>query len=177
MGKVVLVTGGVRSGKSSFSLDMAKTHTAENRVFIATAEVCDDEMAKRAKDHQKERGESWQTVESGAALAEAITTLPSKSSVIVDCLTVWLGNVWYKKGDSDEILNEAIEELALAVQNWQQNSEGQLVFVTNEVGWGIVPESAAVRQFRDWAGRLNQRVASLSDEVHLVICGIATKIK
>lgn len=172
-----MVTGGVRSGKSSFSLSLAEESFASSKIFIATAEVCDEEMAKRAKNHQLERGESWTTVESGAELAQAIASCPDHASIIVDCLTVWLGTVWYKKGESDEILSAAIDELLTAIAQWQEKKGGQLVFVTNEVGWGIVPESAAVRQYRDWAGRLNQRVAHIADELFLVICGISQKIK
>lgn len=177
MGKVILVTGGVRSGKSSFSLSLAEKYNTTKKVFIATAEVCDEEMAQRAKNHQVERGVSWDTVEAGVELANAIQSCSSETSIIVDCLTVWLGNVWYKKGDSDEILSDAINELAEALILWQTERSGQLVFVTNEVGWGIVPESATVRQYRDWAGRLNQRIAQIADEVFLVISGIPTKIK
>lgn len=177
MGKVVLVTGGVRSGKSSFALEQATKSSFRNKLFIATAEANDDEMKKRIKNHQNERGPEWQTIEAGVRLPEKVSEQKEPASLLIDCLTVWLGSVWYKQGSSDTVLNAAVSTLAQSITKWKDSCDGELHIVTNEVGWGIVPESAEVRQYRDWAGRLNQEIAKISDEVYLVVCGIPSKIK
>lgn len=177
MGNVVLVTGGARSGKSTFALQLSARNPATEKVFIATAVVFDDEMKLRVDNHKKERGSEWKTIESPFELAQTIENLSHQTVSIVDCLTVWLGNVWYKFGDSDETLSLHIDKLSRSIQNWKQQNTGTLILVTNEVGWGIIPSDAATRRYRDWAGKLNQYIGKIASEVYLCVAGVPLEIK
>ncbi len=177
MGTVALITGGVRSGKSAWALSTAEECGLTPRTFVAPAEVLDDEMRERARAHQSERGGSWTTIEEPVALAQVIQQLPAGGVCLIDCLTVWLGNVWHHRGDTDDALSGAVDELVAALTRWRQNTPGRIILVTNEVGWGIVPVEPAVRRYRDWSGRLNQRVAALADEVYLSVAGIAMRVE
>lgn len=177
MGKVVLVTGGARSGKSSYALQTASEISSTKKTFIATAVVFDDEMRLRADNHQAERGADWRTIEAPYTLSETVLNLPQHTVAVVDCCSVWLGNIWYKFGDTDQVLSSYIDDLCNSISRWKEKSTGTLIFVTNEVGWGIIPGDAATRRYRDWAGRLNQRIAQISQEVYLCVAGIAMTIK
>jgi adenosyl cobinamide kinase/adenosyl cobinamide phosphate guanylyltransferase len=178
MGQVVLVTGGARSGKSRWALEWAgQIDHGQPRVFIATAVPTDKEMERRIATHQQERGPGWQTIETGARLAETIDALPPNATAIADCCTVWLGNIWHERGDSDAVLAGEVAGLHDAVVRWRDASEGRLCLITNEVGYGIVPHDAAVRRWRDWSGRMNQGLAEAADRVVLCICGIPVEIK
>ncbi len=177
MGKVVLVSGGARSGKSAFALRMASEQTDTEKLFIATAVVFDDEMGLRVENHKKERGIDWKTIESPYELPCNIENVSPEKVAVVDCLSVWLGNIWYKFGDDDETLSLHIEKLQKSIQTWKNNNSGTIILVTNEVGWGIIPPDAATRRYRDWAGRLNQNIARIASEVYLCACGIPLKIK
>jgi adenosylcobinamide kinase/adenosylcobinamide-phosphate guanylyltransferase len=177
MGTVTLITGGSRCGKSTYALKVGEESNHQNKTFIATAEVFDDEMAERVNKHIAERGEHWKTVEVPCYLPAAITNLPEDSISIVDCLTVWLGNIWFKYGDDDKTLDDHIEELCRSLALWKTRNSGDIIIVTNEVGWGIIPPEASVRRYRDWAGKLNQKIATIADSVILCIAGIPLIIK
>ncbi len=172
-GRITLVTGGARSGKSARALEIANGFP--RRVMIAAATPIDDEMARRIEAHQLERGDEWVTVEEPVDLARAIKGIPSSMSadatvVVVDCLTVWLGNLFHKESDA---IDARIDSLVAAIASCPH----ELVIVTNEIGWGIVPADAETRRFRDIAGRLNQRVGRIATRVELVVCGIPVVIK
>lgn len=178
MGTVVLVTGGARSGKSRWALDWAlASPSGAPRLFIATAHASDAEMEERIVKHRLERGTEWTTVEAGANLAGAIRELPDAATAIVDCCTVWLGNVWHEKGTAEDTLAQAVGELRDAVASWRDSRTGNLCLVTNEVGCGIVPCDASVRRWRDWSGRMNQWLAQVADRVVLCVCGIPVEVK
>ncbi|KMQ49641.1 Adenosylcobinamide-phosphate guanylyltransferase [Chitinispirillum alkaliphilum] len=178
MGKIVLITGGVRSGKSAWALERANASSYSQKIFIATAECFDDEMNERVVNHQKERGEKWQTIEETIDLVKAISEIHDNTVAVIDCCTVWLGNVWHKLGDSDQVLQDYIDSFCNALQKWNDGEEnGEVIIVSNEVGWGIVPLEKSVRRYRDWAGKLNQRIASIADEVYLSVAGIGVRIK
>ncbi|MCG2841620.1 bifunctional adenosylcobinamide kinase/adenosylcobinamide-phosphate guanylyltransferase [Sandaracinobacter sp. RS1-74] len=169
MPRKILVLGGARSGKSRRAQAIAEG-LGPRRLFIATAEAFDDEMAERIRRHRADRDASWQTVEvprdlPGAILAQATAGRP----ILVDCLTLWLSNLLL--GDAD--LETAGEALAQAVLE----CAAPLVMVANEVGFGIVPENALARRFRDAAGRLNQRIAAAADTVELVVAGLPWPLK
>ncbi len=171
MKKITLVTGGARSGKSSFALSLAKL--SDQNVFIATAEAIDDEMRRRIDQHRKERGESFRTIEAPIHLAEAIEAVDEKTPLmIIDCLTVWLGNLQVK----DETGHLLVAEVE-ALLNVLKKPPCRMILVTNEVGMGIVPMNEMSRDFRDHAGRLNQRVADIADDVVLMVSGIPVTIK
>ena len=160
--------GGARSGKSK----TAEIHTLKfgsPATYIATCEVLDEEMAQRVKKHQARRDESWSTLFTPLNLADEIQKIGSNRPILVDCLTLWLSNHLLKKND----LEREIDELA----NSLKNSNANIVLVSNEVGTGIVPDNALARQFRDGAGFMNQKIASVSDEVYWVVAGIQTQIK
>lgn len=162
----VLVLGGARSGKSRYAEGLARGQ----KLYIATAEVMDDEMRARIVQHQQQRGCGWTTVEAPLELA-AVLQREDKASrfILIDCLTVWLGNLMHHGRDA----MREIEALAQTVAA----TKGRVVLVSNEVGQGIVPENAMARQFRDLQGICNQRIAVVADEVVMVIAGIPVPVK
>ncbi len=171
MAKITLVTGGARSGKSSYALSLAES--IKKNVFIATAEAVDDEMQQRIDRHQKERNDRFLTIETPVHLGQAISAVESETQlVIIDCLTVWLGNLLVKD-DSGQLLKTETE----ALLNILKDPPCPLVIVTNEVGMGIVPMNEMARKFRDQAGWLNQKIAELAEEVIFIISGISMKVK
>ena len=157
---VVLVGGGSRSGKSRWALDRARKRGGR-LVFIATAEALDEEMSIRIAKHRAERGPEFTTVEEPLELARALQSAQA-DAIVVDCLTLWLAN---GHGDVAGAISAAREQSA------------EVIFVTNEVGCGIVPDNAMAREFRDRAGFVNQRFAEAADEVYLMVFGQALRIK
>jgi adenosylcobinamide kinase/adenosylcobinamide-phosphate guanylyltransferase len=178
MGKIILVTGGARSGKSSWAQHSAeKLSTGSKRMFIATAVPLDSEMYDRIKKHREDRDETWTTVESPYELDKAISSLDNDSVICIDCITVWLGNMWHQLNGDEDALKKCAGTLCNALQLWKSTKNGQMFIVTNEVGWGIVPESPEVRVFRDMAGFLNKSLAVIADELILTVCGVPLKVK
>ena len=169
--ELVFVLGGARSGKSAWAL----RHTEEtyaSYLFLATAEVSDKEMAERIRLHKESRGPKWGLLEEPLRLAGALETKCSNvDAVLIDCVTVWLGNVLLKKGA--ERAPEFQERLLKALAHRTQ----AITIVSNEVGTGIVPEHPLGRQFRDLAGLLNQRLAALADRVVYIVAGIPMYLK
>lgn len=171
MARITLVTGGGRSGKSSYALKMADAY--EHKVFVATAVALDDEMRERIEKHRRERDASYHTVEEPTDLAAAIRSVPPGTQVtVVDCLTVWLGNLMHKHGEEADVYPETDAFLSLL-----PDPPCDLILVTNELGMGIIPGNAMARRFRDIAGRLNQNIADRADRVVLMVCGIPVKVK
>lgn len=171
MADVVYVTGGARSGKSSFALECAERYG--KKAFLATAEPFDEEMAARVEKHREERGSDFFTVEEPVYLDKALRNVPKDTEVIiVDCLTVWAGNLLYKL-ESNEAIMSHVERLLDVLQNPPCN----IILVSNEVGMGIVPENAMAREFRDIAGIINQKVASVSTEAYFLCSGLPVRLK
>jgi len=165
-----LVIGGARSGKSRFAQAMAEAHAGEVQLIV-TAEILDEEMRARVDKHRAERPANWRVTEAPVDLPEAITQQTAPGAfVLVDCLTLWLSNILCTQ---PERLDARIEALCAAIAS----AQGHLVMVSNEVGWSIVPENKLARLFRDEQGRLNQRVATLCDEVTLVAAGLPLRLK
>lgn len=164
-----LILGGARSGKSRYAQRLAEAACAE-RIFVATAEALDDEMAARIARHKADRGAGWSTLEAPIALVSAIgQSCDGRHAVLVDCLTLWLSNVML--GDFDVEIE--IGRLVAAVELQQ----GPLILVSNEVGLGLVPDNALGREFRDAQGRLNRRIAEVSERVEFVAAGLPLKLK
>ena len=164
-----LVIGGARSGKSSRALELAKS-TGKNRIFIATSESLDTEMAGRIKKHQEERGGGWITREVPLDLIDGIDRFSVEGDVcLVDCLTVWLGNLMHYERN----ISQEIECLCDSVGK----TRTPIIFVSNEVGMGLVPETKMGRDFRDYQGRLNQRLAVICDVVEFVAAGLPLRLK
>jgi adenosylcobinamide kinase/adenosylcobinamide-phosphate guanylyltransferase len=164
---LTLVLGGARSGKSRYAESLI-TAAKPPWTYIATAEAGDEEMAARINMHRERRGSCWRTIEApreiAAALAEYETT-----SVLVDCLTLWLSNLMLAHADIDREIGR-LQKALLAMK-------APVVLVANEVGLGIVPEHPLGRQFRDWQGLLNQRLAAQADRVILTVAGLPLVIK
>lgn len=168
---IVLVTGGARSGKSRYAVELASGF--ERKVFIATAEVTDAEMRERIEKHKRERDPSFVTVEAPLDLVAGIKQAPPGTQVgLVDCVTVWLGNLLHRHGIQEELYPQVVRFLETL-----HDPPFHLVIVTNELGAGIVPENSMARYFRDLAGRVNQELARLADRVVLTVCGIPMIIK
>jgi len=171
--KITIVIGGCRSGKSSFALDQAGKIKGKNKYFIATSVPTDSEMEERVENHQKERGEDWNTIEEPVRIHEKINEYsPLACVILVDCLTLWVSNLLFQSYDPARI-EAAIQDL----ENALNKSKCPVFLVSNEVGTGIVPENKLARQFRDLAGLVNQRMARVADRVVMMVAGIDVQIK
>ncbi len=169
--RLTLVTGGSRSGKTAYAQRLALPF--QRRAYVATAEAFDAEMADRIRRHREDRAKRFTTIEEPLDLAGALTRLPADCEVaLIDCLTVWLGNLMHRHGPQPEPYAEIDAFIAALHQ-----PPCPLIIVTNELGSGIVPPDAATRCFRDHAGWLNQRVALLANRVVLVACGLPLVLK
>jgi adenosylcobinamide kinase/adenosylcobinamide-phosphate guanylyltransferase len=178
MARVVLVTGGSRSGKSDFARRMAEEFSG-SRVFIATCPPVDWEIRARIHKHQKERRYSnWHTIEETTDLLSAFRNAMIFENVLVDCLTLWVNNILEKAGERESDLDEdGMRDRCEELREICGPRHGTIIFVTNEVGMGIVPADRRTRLYRDLVGRCNQEVASWADEVFLVSCGLSMKLK
>lgn len=171
MYEVIYVTGGARSGKSSYALRLAEPY--EKRVFLATAEAFDDEMQCRIDKHREEREGLFTTVEEPLSIDRALRNLPEGTGVVLlDCLTVWLGNMMHHLGDEARI-----DERIAALLDVLAEPPCDIILVSNEVGMGIVPENAMARSFRDLAGALNRRVAERATQAYLLCSGLPLVLK
>jgi adenosylcobinamide kinase/adenosylcobinamide-phosphate guanylyltransferase len=163
-----LILGGARSGKTTRGLGIVGAFTP--RTYIATAEARDDEMRDRIARHRAERDTGWTTLETPLDLCDALRRADGQGSgILVDCLTLWLSN-----------LVEAGRPLEQETQNLIATLAGlraATVFVSNEVGFGIVPDNALARAFRDAQGRLNQAIAAAVDHVELMVAGLPLTLK
>lgn len=185
MGELVLVTGGARSGKSLFAESLIKKH-GENALYIATAIAFDDEMQDRIRKHREQRPSDWETIEAYKAFDVVLDgRLEGKDAVMLDCVTIMVSNIIFEKEFNWERLSvEECNLLEMAVRaevekllRAVENAKVPFIMVTNELGMGIVPESALPRMFRDVAGRVNQLLAAQADEVYFCVSGIPVKIK
>ena len=173
MGRLTLITGGARSGKSSVAESMAAA-VGGKVCYVATAEGLDDEMRERILRHVERRPPEWTTVEAPRALPEALTEAGrSHDCVIVDCLTVYISNCLADGTAPDD---EVIEEAELVAETARE-VPAEVVIITNEVGSGIVPANALARRFRDLQGVANQILATEADRVVHVTCGIPRFLK
>ncbi len=168
MGQVILYTGGARSGKSRLAETRAEALGA-HCVYVATAAAGDEEMSDRIAAHKARRGVQWSLIEEPRDLHGALVRSVGQGPRLVDCLTLWLSNLLLDDADIEGETQALVD--ALAVQS------DPVIFVTNEVGDGIVPENALSRRFRDAAGRLNQTIAARADEVILVTAGLPLTLK
>ena len=175
---VVLITGGSRSGKSRFARELAEGFSCR-RVFVATCPPVDEEMRRRIRSHQRERvDQMWETVEEELDLQGVLRAQPSQDLILVDCLTLWVNNLMYhaeqegREFGEDDIVSSCVGVLDAA---WER--ESPVIFVTNEVGMGVVPEHVLARRFRDLAGRCNQEVAARADRVVLMVSGLPMEVK
>jgi adenosylcobinamide kinase/adenosylcobinamide-phosphate guanylyltransferase len=179
VGKIILVTGGARSGKSRFA-EQYVARVGQHIGYIATAEVYDEEMAFRVKLHRQRRPAEWKTYEAPLDAHVALREAGREcDAVLFDCLTLYMSNIICSLdsiADSHQNYSLAKEKLDALIDQAKAN-RGTTVFVTNEVGSGIVPGDHLSREYRDVAGIANQWMARAADEVYLVVCGLAVNIK
>lgn len=176
MAQIIFVTGGARSGKSTFAEQ--KTREFGSRLaYLATAQTLDEEMSERVQRHRERRGTEWHTVEEPLQLAEALSGCSGNyDAVLVDCITLWLTNLIFKyetAADPTEAITGELQQLQEALRAMVT----PVILVSNEVGMGIVPDNALSRLFRDLAGTANQLLAALADEAYVVISGIPLRLK
>jgi adenosyl cobinamide kinase/adenosyl cobinamide phosphate guanylyltransferase len=168
---LILVIGGASSGKSAVALKLAGR--AAKRAFVATGEPLDAEMAERIRAHQLSRQGRWDTCEVPVNLTKWFQTAGrAYRTVVVDCLTLWLSNLRRQALAPGQVTAQVRELLEAA-----RGIKGRVVFVSNELGLGIVPADPGTRQFRTLAGQVNQQVAAEADEVHLVVSGLGLRLK
>ncbi len=166
---VTLVLGGARSGKSAYAENLILA-ASDRALYLATAEPIDGEMSERVRLHRARRDARWTTLEEPLDLAAMLArhAAPDRP-VLVDCLTLWLGNLLHAGRD--------IEAATRDLLAWLPDLAGPVVFVSNEVGQGIVPDNALARAFRDHAGRLNQAIAAAADQVVFITAGLPLRLK
>ena len=169
MKKIILITGGQRSGKSSKAEEMALSLSA-NPVYVATAHIWDDEFRERVKKHQERRGSQWTNIEEETHLSKHNL---SGRVVVIDCVTLWLTNFFFQL-ESD--VNKSLEAAKIEFDAFTQH-DATYIFVTNEIGSGGTSENVIQRRFTDLQGWMNQYIASKADEVILMVSGIAVKVK
>ena len=167
MNRVTLILGGARSGKSRHAEAVAAKHRG-GKTYIATAEAFDDEMRARIDQHREQRDKGWTTCEAPLDLVAAFTAAAT-GFVLIDCITVWIGNLMHHRRD----VKREVALLCGALTS----TKARVVIVSNEVGLGIVPDNALARTFRDEQGLANQRIAEIADEVILVAAGLPMVLK
>jgi adenosylcobinamide kinase / adenosylcobinamide-phosphate guanylyltransferase len=169
---LTLITGGCRSGKSTHAVAIASVVPASRKFFIATAEALDDEMRMRIAHHRRSRSAEFQTIEEPQKLGASLISLRGRADVVViDCLTLWISNLLQEHSD-EAILAEADGLAGILTQ-----APFSTVVVTDEVGWGIVPDNPVARRFRDLLGWANQKIARAADEVLLMAAGYPLRLK
>ena len=168
MKKIILITGGARSGKSRYAERIARS-LSKNPVYVATAHVWDDEFRERVKKHQERRGPEWTNIEEEMLLSHHDLT---GRVAVIDCVTLWCTNYFFQMQEIDACL----EALKAEFDKFTAK-DATYIFVTNEIGMGGVSENAVQRKFTDLQGWMNQYVASKADEVILMVSGIAVMVK
>ena len=169
MAKITFITGGTRSGKSSFAQELAEKNS-NNPVYLATARVWDEDFKNRIKRHQNDRGNNWKTIEE----EKNIDKLELKNkTILLDCVTLWLTNIFH---DNEYDIEKSVTEAKKIWNNFIQQ-DFELFVVSNELGMSVHPENEAARKFTDLQGWMNQHIASSATNVYLMISGINTKIK
>ena len=180
---IILCSGGARSGKSEFAEQLALSLKGR-KAYVATGQAVDDEMKDRIKKHQLRRGKEWITFEIPLHLHENWEQIKNVSDVIlIDCLTMFTSNHVFAHGDintqedANRIESIILEELRLLLEEINNSNDKTVIFVTNEIGLGIVPENKLARYFRDITGRVNREVASAANKMYLTISGVTIELK
>lgn len=167
--EIILITGGQRSGKSSYSQQLALTYS-DCPVYLATARRWDEDFEKRISRHRADRGDTWRTIEEDIYISRPDLT---GETVVLDCITLWLTNIFSDNGFDAEA------SLAWATGEWNRfiARDFRLIVVTNEIGMGVIAQNEAARNFTDLQGWVNQYIARTASEVYLMVSGIPVKIK
>ncbi|MDY7031073.1 MAG: bifunctional adenosylcobinamide kinase/adenosylcobinamide-phosphate guanylyltransferase [Thermodesulfobacteriota bacterium] len=171
--ETVFVTGGARSGKSSFAYNLAESMSI-HRAYIATAQPLDEEMKERIEKHRKARGPGWDTIEEPIKLVDILSDIKkSYDLVLIDCITLWISNLLGLYDESAEYVLDDVKKLVHVCQG----IDCHLIFVSNEVGMGIVPENPLARLFRDISGKTNQMLADISSSAYCMVSGLPLQVK
>lgn len=175
MGKIILITGGQRSGKSRYAEELALS-LSDHPVYVATAHIWDEEFRQRVLRHQERRGPQWTNIEEERKLSRHNLT---GQVAVIDCITLWCTNFFFDRNKPDNEQPTVDEALKLLKEEFNRftNQDATLIFVTNEIGAGGVSTDVIQRRFTDLQGWMNQYVAQKADEVILMVCGIPVKIK
>ncbi len=178
MAKLIIITGGARSGKSSYALQRGEEVSAR-RCFLATCPAVDEEMAQRIGKHRQEReGRGWHCIEEELDLAAQLGRSAEYGLVLIDCLTLWVNNLLFLAEKSGTVFDEqGMERKCTSLLAAVHRHPGTIICVTNEVGLGIVPDNPLARQYRDLVGYCNRLLATAAAEVILVSCGIPLFLK
>jgi len=177
MAQTIFITGGARSGKSTFAEKRALEFGAPLG-YLATAQTLDSEMDERVMRHRERRGVEWCTIEEPIHLPQELARCDGQyRAILVDCLTLWLSNLLFKYEEDSGRCEERIHEDLQQLKSTLQGMVTPVILVSNEVGMGIVPDNRLARLFRDIAGTANQAMAGAADEVHVVISGIPLRLK
>jgi adenosylcobinamide kinase/adenosylcobinamide-phosphate guanylyltransferase len=179
MGKLTLILGGARSGKSSYAQSLAEK-TGKSVTFIATAEALDDEMSTRIQKHRAERPPDWETLEIPLGISSHVEEIKTEV-VILDCMTLLVSNILMQfvkddlvdEGPFEQAIKKEIDKLIASIRTGKQ----EWIIISNEVGLGLVPPYQMGRIYRDWLGWANQQLARAADKVTLMVAGIPTVIK
>jgi adenosylcobinamide kinase / adenosylcobinamide-phosphate guanylyltransferase len=170
--KLIFITGGVRSGKSQFALELAQKFP-DPKAYLATAQALDAEMTERIQKHKDNRPRNWRTLEEPRRVSEILKKEGGQFGLILlDCLTLWVSNLMMGDWSEAQILEEADRLIRMS-----RLVKGSLIIVSNEVGLGVVPDNPAARSFRDLCGWIHQRVAREADDVFFMIAGLPQKLK
>lgn len=169
MRKIILVTGGQRSGKSSFAQNLALS-LSDNPVYLATSRVWDDEHRKRIERHKADRGKEWTNIEEEKEISKHNL---EQRIILLDCITLWATNFFF---DLQSDVEQSLDAIKLEFDKFIEQ-DATFIIVTNEIGMGEMSANDIQRKFADLQGWLNQHIAMLSDEVHLMVSGISIKIK
>ncbi len=175
---LLYISGGARSGKSRYAEQRALALTGPRR-YIATCPAIDDEMAARIDRHQQRRnGQGWQTIEEPVDLVAALDASRDSAVVLIDCVTLWINNLLYVAETEQQTLDEdAIHRLTLQMIDAARQGQRTVIFVSNELGMGIVPADALSRHYRDLIGRCNQTLAAHADEAVFLVSGLPLSLK
>ncbi len=178
MAEIHLITGGSRSGKSGYAQTLAEALPGP-RAYVATCPVIDAELALRVQKHQAARHQKdWETIEETVNLAGVVGRAGGYRLLLVDCLTLWVNNLFYEAEQANRVFTEeAMAERARELIAACRAYPGTILFVANELGMGIVPDSEPARRFRDCAGRLNQLIAAAAEQVTFVVAGLPLILK
>ena len=181
--QIILCSGGARSGKSEFAERLALA-TAGRKAYVATGQAFDEEMIDRIKKHQERRGEIWNNFEVPLHLAKEWQNISQTADVIlIDCLTMFTTNHMMAHGsiqgqqDANQLEAAVLTELESLLASIKSCEDKTVIFVTNEIGLGIVPDNKLARYFRDIAGRVNRTVAAAADKLYVTISGVTIELK
>lgn len=182
MGKIILITGGAKSGKSKYALAQGESLPGR-KLFIATAEAFDKEMEEKIRKHRSERSGIWETHETdkkkpAQSLIKHINLQARENTVVlIDCLTLWLTNILMADEFNEKTAQDTLQHTITTLINTMLSSNASFLLVTNELGMGIVPENKLARKFRELSGEMNSMIANAADELYLVVAGIPLKLK